>query len=223
MLLQIAEALPREMQGILACCNPVPPLLRANLLELHQIILRAREQSLEKVSFIYVFYLSKMIYFYLQPILKEENRSRGSTKQIFKINVDSPLHCPHDLSKDTEFCDNLPTLLNKKQTTLNFAHSLNLEQTSCTISILGSSGNSDDEMDDAASAKLKELKFLGPYDRYKLVKPFVEAEEAKTAAKTESVVVKEELMVEEEADRSIEDRIAEVSKQKFVKFFTKAG
>lgn len=49
MLLQIAEALPREMQGILACCNPIPPLVRANLLELHQIILRAREQSLEKV------------------------------------------------------------------------------------------------------------------------------------------------------------------------------
>lgn len=52
MLLQIAEALPREMQGILACCNPVPPLVRANLLELHQIILRAREQSVEKVCFI---------------------------------------------------------------------------------------------------------------------------------------------------------------------------
>lgn len=50
MLLQISEILPREMQGILACCNPIPPLVRANLLELHQIILRAREQPLEKVK-----------------------------------------------------------------------------------------------------------------------------------------------------------------------------
>lgn len=49
MLLQIAEALPREMQGILACCNPIPPLVRSNLLELHQIVLKAREQSTEKV------------------------------------------------------------------------------------------------------------------------------------------------------------------------------
>lgn len=53
MLLQIAEALPREMQGILACCNPIPPLVRSNLLELHQIILKAREQSLQKVCFFY--------------------------------------------------------------------------------------------------------------------------------------------------------------------------
>lgn len=50
MLLQIAETLPREMQGILACCNPIPPLVRSNLLELHHIILRAKEQSLEKVT-----------------------------------------------------------------------------------------------------------------------------------------------------------------------------
>lgn len=50
MLLQISETLPREMQGILACCNPIPPLVRANLLELHKIVLRAREQSLQKVN-----------------------------------------------------------------------------------------------------------------------------------------------------------------------------
>lgn len=50
MMLQISENLPREMQGILACCNPVPPLVRSNLLQLHQIILKAREQPLEKVG-----------------------------------------------------------------------------------------------------------------------------------------------------------------------------
>ncbi|GIY33202.1 hypothetical protein CEXT_14871 [Caerostris extrusa] len=33
-MLQIAEALPREQQGILACCNPIPPFLE--LLELKQ-------------------------------------------------------------------------------------------------------------------------------------------------------------------------------------------
>lgn len=49
MLLQIAEALPREMQGILACCNPIPPLMRQNLGLLHRIVLRAREQPLVQV------------------------------------------------------------------------------------------------------------------------------------------------------------------------------
>jgi hypothetical protein len=50
MLLQIAESLPREMQGILACCNPIPPLVRQNLLALHRIILEARDQPLVKVK-----------------------------------------------------------------------------------------------------------------------------------------------------------------------------
>lgn len=51
MMLQIAESLPREMQGILACCNPIPPLVRQSLHSIHQIILKAREQPLVKVSF----------------------------------------------------------------------------------------------------------------------------------------------------------------------------
>lgn len=50
MLLQIAETLPREEQGILACCNPVPPLIRQNLYDLHKIIVNARLEPLEKVK-----------------------------------------------------------------------------------------------------------------------------------------------------------------------------
>jgi hypothetical protein len=50
MMLQIAESLPREMQGILACCNPIPPFVRQNLLALHRIILEARDQPLVKVN-----------------------------------------------------------------------------------------------------------------------------------------------------------------------------
>lgn len=49
MMLQIAESLPREMQGILACCNPIPPLVRQHLHVLHKFILKAREQPLVKV------------------------------------------------------------------------------------------------------------------------------------------------------------------------------
>lgn len=48
MMVQICRTLPREMQGILACCNPIPPLVRTFLLELHMIILRAKEQPLVK-------------------------------------------------------------------------------------------------------------------------------------------------------------------------------
>lgn len=47
MLLQIAQVLPREMQGILACCSPVPPLVKQYLNQIHLIILRARTIPLQ--------------------------------------------------------------------------------------------------------------------------------------------------------------------------------
>jgi len=50
MLLQIAESLPRELQGILACCNPIPYLVRQNLTAIHRIVLQAREQPLIQVQ-----------------------------------------------------------------------------------------------------------------------------------------------------------------------------
>ncbi|KAH9499357.1 Exosome component 10, partial [Bulinus truncatus] len=50
MLLQIAEILPRERQGVLACCNPIPPLVRQSLIELHNIVLQARELVPTKIE-----------------------------------------------------------------------------------------------------------------------------------------------------------------------------
>lgn len=48
MLLQLAQLLPREIQGILACCNPVPPLVKQNLNQIHAIIYKAREVPLDQ-------------------------------------------------------------------------------------------------------------------------------------------------------------------------------
>uniref|UniRef100_A0A8C6K281 Exosome complex component 10 n=1 Tax=Melopsittacus undulatus TaxID=13146 RepID=A0A8C6K281_MELUD len=50
MLLKIAEELPKEPQGIIACCNPVPPLVRQQINELHLLIQQAREMPLLKVK-----------------------------------------------------------------------------------------------------------------------------------------------------------------------------
>ena len=47
MMLKICTELPREMQGILACCNPVPPLVRQHLGALHTIVLSARERTVD--------------------------------------------------------------------------------------------------------------------------------------------------------------------------------
>jgi len=50
MMLKISSELPREMQGIMACCNPVPPMVRQNLGALHSIILAARDKQLLTVD-----------------------------------------------------------------------------------------------------------------------------------------------------------------------------
>ncbi|NWX43188.1 EXOSX protein, partial [Steatornis caripensis] len=50
MLLKIAEELPKEPQGIIACCNPVPPLVRQQINELHLLIRQAWEMPLVKVG-----------------------------------------------------------------------------------------------------------------------------------------------------------------------------
>ena len=46
-LISICANLPRELQGILSLVNPVPPLVRQNLVILHEHILKAREQPLK--------------------------------------------------------------------------------------------------------------------------------------------------------------------------------
>lgn len=48
MLMKIAEELPKEPQGIIACCNPIPPLVRQQINEMHLLIQQAREMPLLK-------------------------------------------------------------------------------------------------------------------------------------------------------------------------------
>ncbi|XP_066931210.1 exosome complex component 10-like isoform X2 [Clytia hemisphaerica] len=43
MMFQIAENLPKEPPGVIACCNPVPPLVKQHLIDVHRLVLKARE------------------------------------------------------------------------------------------------------------------------------------------------------------------------------------
>ncbi|KAH8264558.1 hypothetical protein KR038_010051 [Drosophila bunnanda] len=97
MMLQIAESLPREMQGILACCNPIPPLVRQQLHALHQIVLKARDQPL------------------IKPILEARSSTQASLPPSTK-DFSSKLYCPHDFSHQEEVRDDLPTLLKRSPT-----------------------------------------------------------------------------------------------------------
>lgn len=46
MMFQIAETMPREAQGVLACCNPVPTLVKQYVHEIHMLIMQAKELAL---------------------------------------------------------------------------------------------------------------------------------------------------------------------------------
>jgi len=48
MMLHIAEVLPREVQGIIACCSPLPKFVNHDLLVIHRFIVAARELQLDK-------------------------------------------------------------------------------------------------------------------------------------------------------------------------------
>ncbi|XP_050437071.1 exosome component 10 [Adelges cooleyi] len=50
MLIKISETLPKEFAGILACCSPIPPLVRQCLHEINHIVKKAREQSFENIE-----------------------------------------------------------------------------------------------------------------------------------------------------------------------------
>ncbi|VEN41035.1 unnamed protein product [Callosobruchus maculatus] len=186
MLLQISETLPREMQGILACCNPIPPLVRSHLLELHKVVLRARDQPLQKT------------------IMKEDTRARGTTKKISKINVDSPIHCPHDLTKTQEFRDDMPTLLGNKTSLVKelLDKEIPVQKHNSMYAVFNIPDKLDNELSSEAKEKLSCISFLGPFERYKLVKPYIQAEEQRLAEQKE----KEE---QEKAKVRAENEIAE--------------
>ncbi|MBN3326175.1 EXOSX protein, partial [Atractosteus spatula] len=81
MLIKISEELPREPQGIIACCNPVPPLVRQQVNELHLLVQQARDTPLLKT----------------EPVTSE--KKKGFTLKRKSKNV---LFGPHDDSHVSE-------------------------------------------------------------------------------------------------------------------------
>lgn len=119
MLLNIAETLPREMQGILACCNPIPPLVRQNLLKLHKIVLQAREQSL------------------ITPVIEETNRQNLAHNTSIQAS-EAWTSMPHDIRHSDEIPENLPCLLDDPKAAFAPA-----PRVKCALRIFG---NSDSEV-----------------------------------------------------------------------------
>ncbi|CAH8868221.1 unnamed protein product [Trichobilharzia szidati] len=91
MLKVIAKELPRESSGIFACCNPIPPLVRKYVHDLHKIILDARELPLTDL-----------------PLTSDEssgqpNANQGDNREGLDHSIIGEFRyaLPHDYSHDT--------------------------------------------------------------------------------------------------------------------------
>ena len=102
-LISISSNLPRELQGILALCNPVPPLVRQNLVILHEFILKAREQPLG-VNVKHTLTGDQVM---IKPIATSES--------ILENPLRSPLDTCHlDNDNPSIIVDQLPCLISKE-------------------------------------------------------------------------------------------------------------
>eukprot|EP00058_Branchiostoma_floridae_P005020 XP_002590508.1 hypothetical protein BRAFLDRAFT_124507 [Branchiostoma floridae] len=88
MLLVLAETLPKQIQGVFACCNPVPPLVRQHIEDVHRLLVQARDV----------------------PLVKTESTSvvRRPDRKVHDDRM-TDLYCPHDLSKLTSHPDSQDT------------------------------------------------------------------------------------------------------------------
>ncbi|XP_076387496.1 exosome component Rrp6 isoform X2 [Megachile rotundata] len=163
MLLNIAETLPREMQGILACCNPIPPLVRQNLLKLHKIILKAREQPL------------------IKPVLDDLRQRLGQRNQI--ANSEAWMYSPHDIPHDMEARADLPCLLDNVNVLEEALSNVTVKH---TVTVFDSPITSEDEETSKNNQEVNRKRkfiFVSPFERYKRVIPMIAEEEAREREK----------------------------------------
>eukprot|EP00088_Acartia_fossae_P033021 TRINITY_DN3379_c0_g1_i1.p1 TRINITY_DN3379_c0_g1~~TRINITY_DN3379_c0_g1_i1.p1 ORF type:complete len:868 (-),score=234.75 TRINITY_DN3379_c0_g1_i1:296-2899(-) len=161
MLLKISTELPREMQGILACCNPIPPLVKQNLQEIHMIILKARNKPVQTVD---------------SDLLTSRSATAGSSGLLADQQAqldfnDNPLLCPLDLGR-IDLGAGLPTLIDTKTDSvkkLRPAVSSQLIKSDADLIVFSraKSRKSDDRQ-----PKIKA--FVSPYQRFRLLVPYLE-------------------------------------------------
>uniref|UniRef100_A0A8C4TDH1 Exosome complex component 10 n=1 Tax=Erpetoichthys calabaricus TaxID=27687 RepID=A0A8C4TDH1_ERPCA len=112
MLMKISEELPKESQGILACCNPVPPLVKQQLNELHLLVQQSRDIPLlkseviadkrrglapkRKVSLLHVHSVKSIV------SICQMSCMFNFCLFCYTMQSDSQLFGPHDVSRGSE-------------------------------------------------------------------------------------------------------------------------
>lgn len=100
-------------------------------------------------------------------------------------DVNSHLYCPHDFSVNTEFRDDLPTLLGSNNTSqtlteLNESILKRLKLNGPSVDVFHTSSRTEKKR---TEVNADQIKFSSPYERYIAVLPFAEQERLAEAAR----------------------------------------
>ena len=174
MLLKICTELPREMQGILACCNPIPPLVKQNLHQMHLIILKAREQPV--------------------TLLRDDSEDNAASKEelaaLHSNVVEDPLKSPLDLGEHSLTLGG-PVFLGGKGR-LDPVRKVPIKDKPA-LSVFDSARSNRAERR-GNNTKVGEAPqkvaagFLSPYQRYQMLKPYLQFLNKKDSDKDDSSV-----------------------------------
>ncbi|RLU22965.1 hypothetical protein DMN91_005243 [Ooceraea biroi] len=197
MLFNISDTLPREMQGILACCNLIPPLVRQNLLKIHKIVLKAREQPLVKS-------------------IPEADIRQRSMQQNHVVDFGNSLFKLHDIPSGTEPRADLPCLLDKNGV-MQPSKANKHQAVKHTVTVFDSPVMSENEESKDSSGK--KAIFVSPFMRYKRVIPMVADQEAKEREKELKKEVEEQRLNEGVSEECISKNEIDESKERVYEHF----
>ncbi|XP_014256854.1 exosome component 10 isoform X2 [Cimex lectularius] len=145
MMMQMAQTLPREVQGILACCNPIPPLVRQHAVDIHKIILKAKEVPLVKT--------------FPEETVNKSSSFSASRDLELEVRLN---YYTHDNS-GVEYRDDLPTKLNGK-----IREPDDPPHVRPVLSVLAEKNDDIEEVVD----EMMKISFVSPYERYIKVLPY---------------------------------------------------
>jgi exosome complex exonuclease RRP6 len=160
MLLKICTELPKEMQGITACCNPMPPLVKQHLQLLHLIVLKAREKPLVRVD--------------IEMSLVHQTPAPTLSSEV----TEDPLKTPFDLSHITELHGE--SLLEGAELGAAKGNARLNAKRKPTLTVF--------DQDSEITERLRVVTFLSPYQRYQMLKPYLQYMKEVDKTKAEAVV-----------------------------------
>jgi exosome complex exonuclease RRP6 len=154
-------------QGILACCNPVPPLVKQNLQTLHMIIFNARNKPLESLP--------------VSSLSLTASSSSSALDSQLSNDTDyneNPLKCPLDLGPLADGAAGITTLIDRSVDRIvrKFKPAAQparpLVKAKADLAVFSGRSKTVKASSDGLKAGVQ---FVSPFRRYELLRPYLDS------------------------------------------------